>query len=102
MHKEHIFPRNRQDVVRRNTTERWADSELTDQLGLGDVADVENDHCRTVPHVRGLAVVADNRRPVKRGVQFGLLALFLSRHPPASRFLRILRIADVEKDEDTT
>src|SRR5437868_5062491 len=68
-------------------------------LWMGDVADIQRYHRRSVTQIRFVSV--DNRRTMKTADgPRGRLAFFLARQPPASRLFRIFRIADVQKNQN--
>ena len=81
--------------------ERRAQSKLANFLGLRNVADIENHNGGAIAQIGFLSVLADDRRPVEGDIFSGrLFSIFLTVHPPASGFLRLSRIADVEKHQD--
>jgi len=68
-------------------------------LGMGDVADVQSDHGWPVAEISLIAI--DDCGAVKRcRRRRRRLAVLLPRQPEAAGFLRIFRIADIQKDKN--
>src|SRR5262244_54250 len=81
--------------------ERRAERQLTDELWVGNIADIKINDRWGISHRGDLAIRADISRSMKslRPLRFGLARL-LSRHPPTTSLLRMRRIADVENHQD--
>src|ERR1051325_10092372 len=99
MAKQYVLSRNRQHVVHAGAarTERRAGLELSDDFGVCDVTDIEDDGHIGGGDVCGFAIRRNDGRTVQRTIGAGgRLSFFLAWLPPASSFLRMPRIADVQ------
>ena len=83
------------------TEERGREPELADELGMGDVGDVEDDQARLPVGEVGERTF-HVRRPVQRDVALRFLAArhVLPRHPPAAGLDRLRRVSDVHDHVD--
>src|SRR5215831_15657777 len=86
---------------RPDSHERRAERKLTDELWVGNIADIKINDRWGISHRGDLAIRADISRSMKslRPLRFGLARL-LSRHPPATSLLRMRRIAYVQNHQD--
>src|SRR5208283_828659 len=101
MRVEQLPAWNGKHVVYGDAAEGRTQRQFSNRLRVRDVADIENDGFGAIAHIRLLAVLADDGRTVEGDVgACGRLAILLAVEPPAARFLRIRRIADIDENQD--